>query len=148
MKIYRIFEQFIFFVHFSFSHLLMKLFYLKLILSKLPREDVVSYFSTLPLNDNVVKQLSQDYWIPSDSDSLCTIFKSSWQLVEFIIFVLNISYHNLIIDYHRKKHLGKFVARELIYFTLFGFLSKRNLYHIVYTYMYIFFLVTDNCNGT
>lgn len=60
MKIYRIFEQFIFFVHFSFSHLSMNI-YLKLILSKLPREDVVSYFSTLPLNDNVVKQLSQDH---------------------------------------------------------------------------------------
>lgn len=88
------------FVHFSFSHLSINIC-LKLILSKLPREDVVSYFSTLPLNDNVVKQLSRDYWIYTKWFwfVLYNFWKLSWQIVEFIIFVFRLNITT--IDYHR-----------------------------------------------
>lgn len=89
-----------FFVHFSLSHLSINIC-LKLILSKLPREDVVSYFSTLPLNDNVVKQLSRDYWIYTKWFwfVLYNFWKLSWQIVEFIIFVFRLNITT--IDYHR-----------------------------------------------
>lgn len=88
------------FVHFSLSHLSINIC-LKLILSKLPREDVVSYFSTLPLNDNVVKQLSRDYWIYTKWFwfVLYNFWKLSWQIVEFIIFVFRLNITT--IDYHR-----------------------------------------------
>lgn len=88
------------FVHFSLSYLSINIC-LKLILSKLPREDVVSYFSTLPLNDNVVKQLSRDYWIYTKWFwfVLYNFWKLSWQIVEFIIFVFRLNITT--IDYHR-----------------------------------------------